>query len=45
MFAAEENVTNYKLNEPNALIQQKNASAIGTNKTLNISAISTDPHS
>lgn len=45
MFAAEENVTNYKLNEPNALIQQTNTGAIGTNKTLNISAISSDPHS
>lgn len=45
MFAAEENVTNYKLNEPTALIIQTNGSALGTNKTLNISAIARDPHS
>lgn len=45
MFAAEENVTNYKLNEPNAIIFQNNSGALGTNKTLSISAISTDPHS
>lgn len=45
MFAAEENVTNYKLNDASVLIFQNNSAALGTNKTFTITAISTDPHS
>ena len=44
MFAAETNVTNYKLNDANIWIYTNNASSLGTNQTLGILATSTDPH-
>jgi hypothetical protein len=45
MFAAETNVTNYKLNDPSLILYQQNSGAIGTNATLTIVATSSDPHS
>lgn len=45
MFGAETNVTNYKLNTPSLVLSQTKSGSIGTNATLTVTAMSTDPHS